>query len=332
MDKELPWHSIRCTISTSSPEGNEVVGAPKHPDWLYMVHPPTPDSPPHIMAYVHKCLLKLRPALWRDLINHHNVLVLSLFSRGEPLNLMNIYSDDIHMAINLLSKEVDALPTFIYIGGDFNCHSLVWDPSVDHHHTSAISLLETASDLGVEWARSTNAANIHVPHNMDLEGSVIDLMFTQAPNSDLHLPRLDHLQKGLLDHIPMVLSLPIMASSIRVTCTVLPRESDEEVAFLTDVGCLFLDLDTSDLLTPDWIEAVVLAMADIFFWMWTTHTKMITIMNRSKLWWTDECSAAKAQYQETGARADWTAFCWATRQAKRDFFDECITKVATENQ
>ncbi|KAF5345666.1 hypothetical protein D9756_011572 [Leucocoprinus leucothites] len=234
--------------------------------------------------------------LWQDLIDHCNVLVLSLFSRREPLNLMNVYSDDMHMATNLLSKEVDALPTFIYIGGNFNYHSSVWDLSVDHHHTSAISLLETASDLGVEWARPINAANTYISHNIDLEGSVIDLMFTQAPDSDLNLPRLDHLQKGPSDHILMVLSLPIMTSNIRVTCTVLPRESNEEVAFLTDVGCLFLDLDTLDLSTPDWIEVMVSAMADTFSWIWTTHAKTITITNWSKSWWTNECSAAKAQY------------------------------------
>ncbi|KAF5357243.1 hypothetical protein D9756_006349 [Leucocoprinus leucothites] len=216
-----------------------------------------------------------------------------------------------HMAINLLSKDIDTLPTFIYIGGDFNCHSSVWDLSVDHHHTSAILLLKTASNLGIEWARPINAANTHVPHNVDLKGSVIDLMFTQAPNSDLNLPRLDYSQKGLLDHVPMVLSLPIVASSIRVTCTVLPKESNKEATFLMDIGHLFLDLDTLDLSTPDQIEAVVLAMADIFSWMWTTHTKTITITNQSKSWWTDECSTAKAQYQETGARADWTAFCHA---------------------
>ncbi|KAF5355786.1 hypothetical protein D9756_004290 [Leucocoprinus leucothites] len=136
-----------------------------------MVHPPTLDSPPHVMVYVHKHLLKLRPALWQDLINYHNVMILSLFSRGELLNLMNVYLDDMHTAINLLARDVDVFPTFIYICGDFNCHSSVWVPSMDHHHTFAISLLKTASDLGVEWARPINASNTHIPHNVELKGS-----------------------------------------------------------------------------------------------------------------------------------------------------------------
>ncbi|KAF5362250.1 hypothetical protein D9756_002521 [Leucocoprinus leucothites] len=196
--QELPWCFIRQTVSTSSPEGDEVVGAPKYPDWLYMVCPPALDSPPRIMAYVHKHLLKLRPALWQDLIDHCDVLVLSLFSGGEPLNLMNIYLDDMHTAINLLLKDVDTLPTFIYIGGNFNCHSSVWDPAVEHHCTSAISLLETVSDLGVEWARPINAANTYIPHNMDLEGSVIDLMFTQAPKYRSEPPQVGSITEGTI--------------------------------------------------------------------------------------------------------------------------------------
>jgi hypothetical protein len=49
------------------------------------------------------------------------------------VNLMNVYSDNHNYAICCLYEEVDSLPAFHYMGGDFNCHSEVWDSNVSHH-------------------------------------------------------------------------------------------------------------------------------------------------------------------------------------------------------
>jgi hypothetical protein len=85
------------------------------------------------MAYVHNCLACLRPALWRDIVNHRNILILSLHPAGDTVNLMNVYSNNCNYAICRLYEEVDSLPAFHYMGGDFNCHSEVWDSNVSHH-------------------------------------------------------------------------------------------------------------------------------------------------------------------------------------------------------
>ena len=36
--QEPPWKEIRRTVSTSLPEGDPVIGAPIHPDWLCLFH------------------------------------------------------------------------------------------------------------------------------------------------------------------------------------------------------------------------------------------------------------------------------------------------------
>jgi len=97
--QELPWRTIRQVPSSSNKEGDDVIGAPMHPEWLYMVRPPQNDQAPRVMAFVSKQLEKLRPSMGTDLVDHHDIFVLSLFQGNDTYNLMNVYSDDDKMAI-----------------------------------------------------------------------------------------------------------------------------------------------------------------------------------------------------------------------------------------
>ncbi|CAA7270651.1 unnamed protein product [Cyclocybe aegerita] len=98
-------------------EGDEVIGAPKHPDWLQMVRIKEGEVP-RVIAYVSTRLSRYRPAMRRD------ILVLSLFSG----------------AIEHLAARVHSLPPFIYMAGDFNCVSLGWmTMSIREHLRSASS-------------------------------------------------------------------------------------------------------------------------------------------------------------------------------------------------
>ena len=64
--QEPAWRTIRMAPSTVSREGDEVVGAPRHPQWQMMVRPPPPGENPRVMAYVSTRLAALRPAMRRD--------------------------------------------------------------------------------------------------------------------------------------------------------------------------------------------------------------------------------------------------------------------------
>jgi hypothetical protein len=148
--QEPPWKMIHKTVSTTNPHGDNVVGVPKHPDWLYVVWPMVGGDTPQVMAYVHNCLAHLRPALMYDIVDHHNILILSLHLAEDTVNLMNIYSDDRNYAICHLYEEVDSLPAFHYMRGDFNCHLEVWDSNVSHHRWAAQHLLSIANNLGLD--------------------------------------------------------------------------------------------------------------------------------------------------------------------------------------
>jgi len=154
--QEPPWQTIRQAPSSSNKEGDDVIGAPMHPEWLYMVRPPQDDQAPRVMAFVSKRLEKLCPSMRTDLINHCNIFVLSLFQGNNTYNLMNVYSDADKTAISYLWDHIDELPLFHYMGGDFNVHSSMWDPEVTHHRWAAITLLEITADLDLQWTEPSN--------------------------------------------------------------------------------------------------------------------------------------------------------------------------------
>ena len=123
--QELPWRTIRQAPSSSNKEGDDLIGAPMHPEWVYMVRPPQNDQAPRVMAFVSKQLEKLHPSMRTDLIDHRDIFILSLFQGNDTYNLMNVYSDDDKTAILYLRDHVDELPSFHYMGGDFNHLSLI---------------------------------------------------------------------------------------------------------------------------------------------------------------------------------------------------------------
>ncbi|PPQ93040.1 hypothetical protein CVT25_006903, partial [Psilocybe cyanescens] len=110
--QEPPWRFVCSTPSTSRKSGDDVIGAPLHPSWLPMVRNPEPDTRPRVMAYVSNRLKEFWPSMRRDLIDHRDVLILSLFANGQSYNLMNVYSDKTHTA----AEEAASLPPFIYMG------------------------------------------------------------------------------------------------------------------------------------------------------------------------------------------------------------------------
>jgi hypothetical protein len=125
--QEPPRRLICHTFSTSSDEGEAVIGAPMHPDWSLFENPPS-DTVPRVATYVHKRLLKLRPALRRDVLSHHDLQVISLRCGGEDLFLLNVYNDTHNRAI--IRTETCACP--LRTSRRRQAH---------HHHPSQVDIL-----------------------------------------------------------------------------------------------------------------------------------------------------------------------------------------------
>jgi len=136
---------------------------------------------------MHNRLTRLCPSLQQDLIDHRDILILSLFSEGRTINIMNIYSDDQYTAINILTECAPTLPICVLMTGNFNCHSHEWDPLVPHYQMTAISLLDSAAKLGLEVTLPVSPRPTFLSHNVELQGSVIDLVFIKASESLVQL-------------------------------------------------------------------------------------------------------------------------------------------------
>jgi len=85
------------------------------------------------MCFIHSRLFRLRFALRRNIVDHRDIQLLSFFNRGRCQFLMNVYSDDLHTAVDFLSREALNIPNLLYMGGNFNIRDAEWDPSISSH-------------------------------------------------------------------------------------------------------------------------------------------------------------------------------------------------------
>jgi hypothetical protein len=207
----------------------------------------------------------------------------------------------------------------------------MWDSNVSHHQWAAQHLLSVANDLGLEWVRPSNHGLTHIPHNSELDGLVIDLVFTISEPDECFLPRIVHDLRGPSDHSLIASVVPIADTDIRIKHMVLPRNSEEEKEFLgsATLSIQLLNIGGLDLVAR--IKEVSQGISDAFSSAWLKCAKEVTIMSCSKPWWNQECADAICQYWEDRSPRKWKSFRHATCKAKRVFFNACIEEVSKTN-
>ncbi|CAA7271402.1 unnamed protein product [Cyclocybe aegerita] len=268
----------------------------------------------------------------RNIIDRRNILVLSLFSGGEVLNLMNIYSDDQHTAIEHLAACVHSLPPFIYMAGDFNCVLMTWDDYEHGESSTAISLRDTASQIGLEWARPSNHRPTRISPNPYQRSNLLDLVFLAPSEILISMPRLEHNFQGPSDHVPICTDLdigPELPGSGRRT--IKPR-SEAEKSFISDILRDLAAIPVTAPATKEGVEALADAIATALSDAWLAHSTKSKPTKRSKSWWTDECLETFGVYQLSRSLADYNKFKKVCKDAKRDFFNERITEIATSHK
>jgi len=187
------------------------------------------------MYFIHSRLSRLRFALRRDIVDHRDIQLLFFFNRGWCQFLINIYSDDLHTAVDFLSNETPNIPHLLYMEGDFNVRDAEWDPSISSYYAAGQVLI----DLDESYSLVCSIPALSVPtHYLDISGhanSVIDLIFlgmscaqvTHCIEPDLRKPS---------DYAPLIVDLPIAPENICVCRMVLKHDSDEEAAFRLSVS------------------------------------------------------------------------------------------------
>jgi hypothetical protein len=105
---------------------------------------------------------------------------------------------------------------------------------------------------------------MHVPHIETLNHMVIDLIFT-PPGVVTELPqrRMVKLQ-GPSDHIPLLGKICIRPSKLEVSRITIPKESDEEDAFLGDLHRLIRNVSALLIVSQDGVKERANAFASAF--------------------------------------------------------------------
>ena len=78
--QEPLWTTLRTIPSSTNCEGIPLVGIPNHPNWLTFAREPcSSNDPPRVIIYINVRLSSFHFSLWKDIINHKDILLASFF-------------------------------------------------------------------------------------------------------------------------------------------------------------------------------------------------------------------------------------------------------------
>jgi len=246
--QELLW-SIICSIPSSTcSEGEVLVGAPHHPNWLFFVRPSvTQANFPRVLAYINIHLISFYFSLRRDIINHRDILLISFFTNNVCSFIMNIYSNASHSALKYLKDTEVNINNSLIMTGDFNIRDRLWDPSFRHHSSISDVLFILADLFNLDLSLSTNPVPTRYSDTTGKLDSVINLMFLHSKSSELnnHVIHLDW--RLTSNHALFTVSISIEEEFVQTAKLLLLKKSDEEEAFVKEVSSIIKSLDTSNL-------------------------------------------------------------------------------------
>ena len=167
------------------------------------------------MCFIYFKLFKLRFALKRDIVDHRNIQLLSFFNRGRWQFLMNVYSYDLHTAVNFLTTEALNIPNLLYMGRDFNIRDVEWDSSISLHPAAGQFLRDLADSYSLVCFFPALSVPTHYSNISGYANSVIDLIFLGIScaqviyciEPDLRWPS---------DHAPLIVNLSITSVNIQM--------------------------------------------------------------------------------------------------------------------
>jgi len=119
--QELSWSEIHKIPSSSIHDGEPLMGTNHHPNWILFARIPLErlDSP-RVIIYISICLSSLCFLLYKDIINHRDIILISFFNNNVCYYIMNVYSDSSHSALKYLQDTEVNIDNILLMTGDFN--------------------------------------------------------------------------------------------------------------------------------------------------------------------------------------------------------------------
>ena len=120
--------------------------------------------------------------------------------------------------------------------------------------------------------------------------SVINLMFLWCNSSEINSYTIHPDWQLILDHAPLMISIPIIKEHILTCKRTLTKNSVEEVEFVNEVIASFAKVDVSNISNILDLDKIISIWADIVDCSWMKHSKLINITKHSKSWWNNKCN------------------------------------------
>jgi len=147
---------------------------------------------PRVVTYVNIRLSSLQFSLYKNILSHRDILIVSLFINNNIFFLINIYSDSLQSALKYLKDNEVNIPNVLTMVDDFNIRDSFWDLMYPHHSAHSDILLDITDSLLLGLLYPTNPVPTRFLDNNQNSNSVIDLMFlrygsVKLDNHTIHL-------------------------------------------------------------------------------------------------------------------------------------------------
>ena len=247
--QEPPW-SIICSIPSSTcSEGEVLVGTPHYPNWLSFARP----------INIH--LFSFQFSLCRDIINHRDILLISLFTNNVCSFIMNIYSDTFHSALKYLKDTEVNINNLLIMTGNFNIRDQSWDPSFPHYLSISDNLFIIVDSFNLDLSLPSNPVSTRYSDIAGESDSVINLMFLCSGSSKLNNHSIYPNWHLTSDHVPLTVIILIAEEFVQTSKLLLLKKSNEKEMFIKEVISIINSLNTLNLSNQESLEQVVCLLA-----------------------------------------------------------------------
>ena len=306
-------------------EGEPLMGTCHHPNWITYTRIPSTDSDfPRVIAYINTCLSSFCFLLYKDIINHRDISLISFFNNNVCFYILNVYSDSSHSALKYLKDTEVNIDNVILMTGDFNIRDRLWDPSFLFHSSISDDLFIIADSFDLTLSNLTNLCSTRYSDTTEESNSVINLMFLRygSPELDHHSILLEsHLS---LDHAPLVIDITISEEIIQTSKFTLTPKSEQETAFIQEIILNLKSLDMSNIDNINKLKQAVHQVGTIINQAWEKNAKKVKISKHSKQWWSDKCKWSLENYRASRSLENWKKFKMTVKNVKRFYFDDKI--------
>ena len=119
--QEPSWTTIWSIPSSNSYKRDTIIGVINHPNWLTFTRFSANESSyPRVVTYINIRLSSFHFSLWKNIIDHKDILLNSFFNNNDSFWLMNVYSDFSHLALKYLKDTEVNIWNMLIITGYFN--------------------------------------------------------------------------------------------------------------------------------------------------------------------------------------------------------------------